>query len=184
MGRKASCTIGAAAATLAAVASLAIPSAASACENAATDPAELTPEQASDAVVCLMNQARRKAGVGKLRSDRRLERAARRHSAAMDDMNFFSHGGPGGSPLGRIQRTGYLSGAPNWGVGENLHWGAHGPGTPQTTVNRWLSSASHRATMLSGRYKQVGVGVARGAPIGGGWDDVSAIYTADFGYRK
>ena len=36
--------------------------------------------------------------------------------------------------------------------------------------------------MLSPRFRQVGVGVAKGAPTPGVAD--AAIYTADFGYRR
>lgn len=154
------------------------------CEGEGASPSELTTQQARATLVCLINEQRQAAGVRKVRSDRRLERAAQRHSGAMDSSNFFSHGSPGGaSPLTRVRSTGYLAGASRWGVGENIHWGSGSIGSPRATINRWMQSSTHRSTMLSGRYRQVGVGVAFGSPTGGG-DGDSAIYTANFGHRK
>lgn len=69
--------------------------------------------------------------------------------------------------------------------GENLIWGTGSRATPRSAVNAWMKSPPHRRTMLERRYRQVGVGVALGAPEGdaprilGG----AAIYTADFGYH-
>jgi uncharacterized protein YkwD len=45
-----------------------------------------------------------------------------------------------------------------------------------------MKSPPHRYSMLSGRYRDVGIGVAIGSPAGGGGGD-TAIYTVNFGYR-
>ena len=113
-----------------------------------------------------------------------LERAAQRHSKSMDERNYFSHVGPGGSsPQSRIQSTGYMSGASAWGIAENIRWGRAGRGSPKAAVAAWMNSAAHRSALLSGRYEHVGVGVAIGSPTGGG-ENNTAIYTATFGYRS
>lgn len=167
----------------AAAAALAAPAAAGACENAGKQPHELTPKQARASVMCLMNQRRRAHGLRKLRHDPRLERAAQRHSQSMDRSNYFSHSSPGGSsPLSRIRSTGYLSGASSWGIAENIRWGSQGRGSPKTAVNQWMRSPSHRAAILSGSYREAGVGVAIGSPTGS-YEGNAAIYTATFGYR-
>lgn len=154
-----------------------------ACPKEGAVPTAVTTAAASDSLLCLINERRRDAGVRPLRPDWRLERAARRHSSAMDSHNFFSHISPAdGSPLGRIRSTGYLSGASNWGIAENLHWGSGGPGTPRVTVSRWMSSPAHRTPMLSPRFRHVGIGIALGAPTAG--VNNAAIYTANFGYRR
>ena len=167
------------------VAALIAPAGASAfCEGEGANPSELTLDEARATVVCLINEARSDAGVRQVRADDRLERAAQRHSGAMDAGNYFSHSSPNGSsPMTRIRQTGYLSGASAWGIGENLRWGSGGHGSPRVTVNGWMQSSAHRSTMLDGRYRQVGIGVAFGSPRGGAGGD-SAIYTANFGYRK
>lgn len=162
---------------------LAAPASAEACRGADATPGELSVRDARGAVICLMNKARRSHGVSKLRPERRLERAAQRHSVAMDARNFFSHSSPdGASPLTRIRRAGYLGGARSWAVGENIRWGSDRFGTPRVAVRNWLRSSSHRRAMLSRRYKHVGIGVAIGSPAGDGGG--GAIYTADFGYRR
>ena len=171
---------------IAAVIALIAPAGAQAfCEGEGASPSELTMEEARAAIVCLVNEQRDAAGVRQVHADGRLERAAQRHSGAMDTANFFSHNSPNGaSPLTRIRSTGYLAGASAWGVGENLRWGNGGLGSPRVAVNSWMQSSAHRSTMLSGRYRQIGIGVAFGSPYGGGGGGDTAIYTANFGYRK
>jgi uncharacterized protein YkwD len=169
---------------LAALLAIAAPAAAQACERDGAEPSELTVKDAREAVICLINQRRRANGVGKLRDENHLERAAQRHSNAMDAGNFFSHIGPGGSsPQSRIQSTGYMAGASAWGIAENIRWGRSGRGSPKAAVASWMNSPSHRAALLGGRYRHLGVGVALGSPTGGG-EGNTAIYTAAFGYRR
>jgi uncharacterized protein YkwD len=171
-------------ALLTALVALAGPAAADACKREGAEPAELSVKEARSAVFCLINERRRQNGVGKLRSDDRLDRAAQRHSKAMDGGNFFSHYGPGGSsPQGRIQSTGYMSGASSWGIAENIRWGRNGRGSPKAAVAAWMNSPSHRSSMLSGRYEHVGIGFVVGSPTGGG-EGVTGIYTTTFGYRS
>jgi uncharacterized protein YkwD len=154
-----------------------------ACENAGQTPPELTVESARAAVVCLINERRHKAGVDKVRVDSRLVQAAQAHSDSMDADNFFAHDAPsGGGPLDRIRNAGYLAGASAWGIGENIRWGSGGQASPQSAVRAWMKSPPHRRAMLEKRYRQAGVGVTVGSPIGP--DEDGAIYTADFGYRK
>jgi uncharacterized protein YkwD len=157
-------------------------SSAFACPDAGLAPASLTTEQAEGSVICLVNKARRNNGARRLTWDPRLQSAAEGHSAAMDANNFFSHNG-NGSPVDRARAAGYLAGASSWMVGEDLHWGVGGAGTPKATVRRWLSSPGHRRAMLSRRFRNIGVGVAMGAPVSGSFSN-SAIYTADFGLSR
>ena len=49
----------------------------------------------------------------------------------------------------RIRRSGYLSGASAWMVGENLAWPAGSRSTPGKTVRAWMRSAGHDRSMLS-----------------------------------
>ena len=68
-------------------------------------------------------------------------------------------------------------------VGENIAWGSGGQGSPKATVARWMSSPMHRSTMLSRRFRDIGVGVAMGSPMGDSGLN-SAIYTANFGLSR
>ena len=44
-------------------------------------------------------------------------------------------------------------------------------------VRAWMNSAGHRANILSRSFKQIGIGIANGAPNGGS----GATYATDFG---
>jgi uncharacterized protein YkwD len=162
---------------------LALPPAAQACDGAGAAPRELSPGQARATVLCLVNEYRRQSGLRPVSAERRLERAAQRHSASMDALNYFSHNSPGGgSPVSRIRRTGYLAGARSWAVGEVIRWGQAGAGTPKATVSGWMASPPHRSQLLSGRFRHIGIGMVVGSPAGKGRN--AAIYTADFGARS
>jgi uncharacterized protein YkwD len=168
----------------AAISILATAAPAMACPDADKRPSQLTVDAARESVVCLMNQRRRNNGLEKLVVNVKLQRAATGHSRSMDAGNYFDHNSPNGSdPISRIQDTGYLAGARSWAIGENIRWGSGGLGTPRVAVQEWMNSSSHREIMLSRRYRQVGIGVAIGSPVGGPGND-AAIYTADFGFRR
>ena len=133
------------------------------------------------ATLCVLNAERARHDLRPLRLNRKLSRAARRHSRAMARKRFFSHSSPGGATfVDRIRRTGYLHGARRWRVGENIAWGSGGLSAPRAIATAWMNSPSHRANILSRSFGAIGIGVARGTPAGGG----GAIYTTDFGRRR
>jgi uncharacterized protein YkwD len=137
--------------------------------------------RAVHATVCLINRARAQHGLSSLHSTGSLERAAAAHSRDMVRRDFFSHESPGGStPQQRIDRTGYLSGARSWAIGETIAWGTGGFATPASIVRDWLHSPGHRAILLDGRFRDLGIGIAIGAPTASG----GATFTGDFGERR
>lgn len=134
------------------------------------------------ATLCLLNARRARQGLRPLRLSRRLSAASRRHSRHMARRNYFSHTSLGGADfVDRIQRTGYLRGARRWTVGENIAWGTGSRSTPRSIVRAWMHSSGHRANILSGSFRQIGVGVAYGAPVRGG--SLGGTYTTAFGAR-
>jgi uncharacterized protein YkwD len=152
-----------------------------ACSGAGSRPTQATLDRAVDATVCLINDARSEHRLGALRMTSKLERAATAHSRDMVKRDFFSHDSPSGTtPQQRIDRTGYLDGARAWAVGETIAWGSGGYATPASIVRGWLKSPDHRAILLDGRYHDLGIGIALGAPSGGG----GATFTGDFGARR
>ena len=50
------------------------------------------------------------------------------------------------------------------GDGRDDRGGSGGRATPASIVRSWLTSPGHRAILLDGRYKDLGVGIALGAP--------------------
>jgi uncharacterized protein YkwD len=153
-----------------------------ACAAANASPAQTSAGQLEDTVLCLVNRERTSRGLSRLRSNGKLDRAARGHSRHMVHAKFFSHDSPSGaSVLERVKRKGYRSSG-GLMVGENIAWGSGRYATPAEIVNGWMHSSGHRANVLRREFTEIGVGVAIGAPraVQG---QPAATYTTDFGRR-
>jgi uncharacterized protein YkwD len=148
-----------------------------ACESAAARPAQVGEQVVVGSTLCLLNAERRRHGLRPLRLNERLARAARAHSQDMARNRYFDHNSRNGSSfVDRIRRTGYLNGARRWKVAENIAWGTNWLASPRAIMKAWMDSPGHRANILDGSYREIGIGVAtRSGP--------KAIYTTDFGTR-
>jgi uncharacterized protein YkwD len=124
-------------------------------------------------MVCLINQARRDAGLAPVKSSPILTAAAESHSIYMRDSGCFGHQCPGElSTADRACTTGF--GSYCWGVcyvGETI---AAGYSTAGSVVAAWMASQSHREILLHGKLREIGVGYANGGYYGYYW-------TATFG---
>lgn len=175
--------------TAIAVAALALPNVALAssvsCANADLAPTRTNAVALRTATFCLINVERRKHGLRPLVSSDQLTDVAQRYSQTMVRERFFNHVSPGGSTLtSRVRRgTAYLAGAANYALAENIAYGCGSLGTPRSTVSLWMRSSTKRATILSRRYRHLGIGVAVGAPTRMALGAIAATYTTDFGYR-
>ncbi len=97
--------------------------------------------------------------------------------------NYFSHTSLDGSSfVDRIRRAGYLRGARGWALGENIAWGSGGLASPRAIGRAWMQSPGHRANILSASYRELGVGIAAGAPVAGA--AAGATYATSFGTRR
>jgi uncharacterized protein YkwD len=131
---------------------------------------------------CLLNAQRRRHGRRPLRQNRRLELAATRHARDMAENNYFSHDSIGGNSfLDRIRRVDYLPRYRGWTVGENLAWGSEQLSTPKEIVRAWMHSPAHKANILNPRFREIGIGIVDGAPVGGASN--AATYATEFGAR-
>jgi uncharacterized protein YkwD len=121
-------------------------------------------------VVDLMNRHRAATGIAPLVVDLRLAEAAQRHSDDMARGRFLAHEGSDGSSVARrVGDAGY-----DWrAVSENI---AAGQGSPDSVVAAWLRSPGHRANLLDGSMRHVGVGYAVADN-----DRYAHYWTADFG---
>ncbi len=159
-------------------------SAASACQAASATPAQAGKRTIVRATLCTINAERGRRGLGPLRLNRRLSRAATAHAGDMDSRNYFAHDSlDGGSFVDRIRRAGYLKGAKGWTVGENIAWGSQGRGAPRMITQMWMNSPGHRANILSSSFREIGIGVSYGAPVSG-LGAPAATYATDFGARR
>jgi uncharacterized protein YkwD len=158
--------------------------AAQACPSANATPASASKREIVRATLCELNSQRAASGLRRLTLNRRLSKAARRHARDMARRNYFSHDTlGGGSFVDRIRRVGYLRGASRWIVGENLAWGSHGYSRPRIIMRMWMNSPGHRANILNGAFREIGIGVAYNAPVAGGGKP-AGTYATDFGTRR
>ena len=114
-----------------------------------------------------------------------LDGAARWQSHDMVARGYFDHERPGGPSLvKRIRGTGYLHGARSWAVGENIGWAEGGLSTSRSIVAAWMESSGHRANILNGRYRHIGIGIAYGIPDRRATGQGNGVtVTTDFGAR-
>ena len=155
-------------------------SAAGACQSANASAGSATKRALVRATLCVLNAQRARHNLRPLRLNRKLSRAARRHSRAMAARHFFSHTSlSGASFVDRIRRTGYLSGARSWSVERTSPTARAAAPAPRSIGNAWMNSAGHRANILRSSYRAIGIGIALGTPTGGR----GATYTTDFGRR-
>jgi uncharacterized protein YkwD len=138
------------------------------------------------ATLCLLNQQRAANHERPLRANSALQAAAQRYAGTMVAGHFFDHVSPTGSTLDqRIrQGTSYLRRALRWQIGENIAWGAGTRARPLDTVAAWMASPPHRANILRGAFREIGIGVAPGAPVAGFDAAGAATYANAFGTRR
>ncbi len=171
---------------IAALAALAPAASASAnhCPDAETLASLQSVPQIEESVRCLINERRSEAGLPTLRPEGRLSVAAQRHSQDMVDQGYFDHDGPGGdSFIDRIVATGYTRGARSWLVGENLVWGSSSLSTPESMVEAWMNSPSHRANLMRERFRELGIAAVRGTPYDAS-DPEGITVSSEYGVRK
>ena len=176
---------------LAACVVVALPSAADAakrkrtgeCTHTAVQPAAGNLADVRAAVLCLHNRERAEHGLPPLRENAKLRRAAEGHSGDMVAGRFFAHESRAGADMtDRILRTGYARGQ-GWSLGENIAWGTGSLATAAEIQRAWMESPGHRANILRRQFRDIGIGIALGAPVAAGGLD-GATYTADFGLRR
>ena len=161
---------------------VAAPSASAVCASASATPSEVGKRTVVRATLCTLNAERARHGLPRLKLNKKLSAAGRRHSRDMVRRDYFAHDTLGGGTfVDRIRRSGYLRGAGSWSVGENLAWGSHQRSAPRAITAMWMDSAGHRANILSPAFREVGIGFAIGAP---GASGPAATYVTEFGTKR
>ena len=129
----------------------------------------------------LVNAARAKAGAQPLAFNSALNTSADAHSAWMIATDTFSHTGSGGSsPTQRMTTAGYaFSGT--WASAENIAWAStRAPSGYQDEVQllhtNLMNSPGHKANILNGTFREIGIGFDTGAYQG--WN--GAFVTENF----
>ena len=131
------------------------------------------------AMVCLHRYARRRAGIKRAYTVRRLRKSARAKARDLRRCQQFSHSACGRDAFYWFRRVGFTSGT--WGAGENLALGTGELGSARANMAAWLGSPTHRKVLLSRGFRQVGIGLVRGRYEGRGG---AQFWVAHFGYRN
>ena len=127
----------------------------------------------------LINRARTSRGLAAVKTISSLDRAALLHSRDMIAHDYFSHTSRDGATLaGRARSEGYPTGGS--ALGEVIALGSSSKGTPESLFRGWMRSSGHRQIILTKRWRDVGLGCARGTYKG--YSGV-VIFTVDFGRR-
>jgi uncharacterized protein YkwD len=123
-------------------------------------------------MLSLINNYRKSKGLGALALSQTLGAAAQHHSDSMAKNDYFSHDliPEGISWSDNVENFGYTYTTYR---GENI---AAGNSSASGTFAQWKDSSTHKAAMLSSRYKVIGIGRAYDADSQYGW-----YWTADFG---
>lgn len=134
--------------------------------------------QLATAVVCLINQQRKKKRLKLLRVNKKLIVSARAQGSDMLRRRYYNHQRPGGPSLKARARKARYRGD----TGENLGLASGSLATPAAMMRAWLASPPHRANILHRRFRAIGVHVTARDPLkrmsGAG------LYTINFGTKK
>jgi uncharacterized protein YkwD len=144
------------------------------CASADAVPSPWNLTAVRSATLCLVNSERAQFGLAPLTDNAPLALAAQGHADDMATKGYFSHVSADGRTFDqRIRAAGYLGGY----LAENIAWGDRSLGTPRRIVGAWMTSAGHRAHILSAALFDSGIGVAPRTPQGG----TGGTYVHDFG---
>jgi uncharacterized protein YkwD len=117
---------------------------------------QYSPDSQECAMLSQINAYRKANGKASLRLSRTLGAAAEHHSRDMAAHNYFGHTLYNGTTwIQNIANHGYPSS--NTYRGENI---AAGYSSAASTFNQWKNSSGHRANMLNGTFKAIGIGRA------------------------
>jgi uncharacterized protein YkwD len=131
-------------------------------------PAAPAAASAQQDAIAQLNQIRHASGLGQLRRSGSLNRSATRYAKHMIAADYFGH-------ASRIAASSAFD-----RVGETLELHSGWKPDASQTIDEWMNSPSHRAVLLSGSYRYVGMGVARGR-IG---SQLVTVWVAHVGARR
>ena len=131
-----------------------------------------------DAMVCMQRWAREQAHRSTVHVSKKLRASSSRKALDIRHCRQFSHYACGRSAFYWEQRLGFFRGT--YGAGENLALTYGADTTVRGTMDLWLNSPEHRRTLMSPRYREVGVSLVTGSFDG---TEGAHIWVAQFGYH-
>jgi uncharacterized protein YkwD len=155
------------------------------CRDSKLRPTRANMSRVAASTLCLIERERKAYHLGLLRPNRSLQRIAASQAKEMVIGDYFGDNSlAGGTPWQRITTSPYASGARRLAAAQNIGWGTAKLATPAAMVNGWMLSPPHREIMLTGSYRDVGVGVVPAAPASLTGGLPGATYTVEFAARR
>src|SRR5262245_16581160 len=120
----------------------------------AGEPAKFEMTKAEQKLVELTNAERKKKDLAPVKPSPLLFKVARAHSANMAKQAKMAHELDGKNPFQRIKEAGYKY----YFAGENV---AAGVDELDEIMKGWMESEPHRKNILSEKFTEIGIGIAR-----------------------
>lgn len=154
------------------------------CKDTGLRPTAKNIGRVTAATLCLIDRERAIYSLGALRSNSTLQQIAVGQAKAMVVGDYFGDDTPSGTtPWQRITASAYGFGAHSVAAAQNIGWGTQQMATPAGMVRIWMHSAPHRQIVLTGGYRDIGIGVAPAAPTSLTNGAPGATYTVEFAVR-
>jgi uncharacterized protein YkwD len=154
------------------------------CKDTTLRPTRRDIARVTAATLCLIDRERAAYRLGALRSNSSLQKIAAGQAKAMVVGDYFGDDTPSGAtPWQRITASPYGTGAHSVAAAQNIGWGTERMATPAGMVSIWMHSPPHRQIVLTGGYRDIGIGVAPAAPTRLTKGAPGATYTVEFAVR-
>jgi uncharacterized protein YkwD len=155
------------------------------CVGANLLPTSANAATVSAATLCLIDKVRAAHHLRLLRLNRELQAVAAAQTTSMVRQNYFADNPPAGQTLAaRIAASRYLAHAARFFTAQNIGWGTVQYASPARMLEAWMTSAPHRRVILTGAFRDAGVGVAPSVPSIVGDGRGGATFTVEFGMRR
>jgi uncharacterized protein YkwD len=155
------------------------------CAGANLSPTAANAPRVASATLCLINQVRRAYGLHPLRANGELRKLAANQVHDMVSWNYFADDRPPGlTPIALVSRTRYVTHATMLSVGQNIGWGTGEYATASGMVAAWIASPGHLENIVTGEYREVGVGVTPAVPARFKPELPGATYAMEFAMRR
>ena len=155
-----------------------------ACKGTSLQPTHPNLARVTAATLCLIEQERLTYRLDPLHSNSSLRRIGSKQASEMVIGEYFGDNSLSGwTPMQRIEASAYAARARSLSTGQNIGWGNGALATPAAMVRAWMLSPPHREIMLSGGYRDIGVGVAPAAPQRSTGGMPGATYVVEFASR-
>jgi uncharacterized protein YkwD len=156
-----------------------------ACKGTNVQPTSTNLTRVTAATLCLIEHERLAYRLDPLHPNNSLRRIGSKQASEMVIGEYFGDDSLSGwTPMQRIEDSAYAARTRALSAGQNIGWGSGALATPAAMVRAWMLSPPHREIMLSGSYRDIGVGIAPAAPQRSPEGLPGATYVVEFASRS